>query len=269
MKPKAMVVDNDFFFVEFLSELLEEKGYAAVKAYDGKEGMEQLEKSPVDLMFVDLVMPKVDGTQLIAFARMKYPDRRFPIVVVSGTVIEQLDDLDGIGADYYIAKGPMEKMKEQFGGFLRRLEEGPQGDDGGKRRLLATGNLYPRRESVELLESLKFERAILESVGLGVLVVDKDARVLKTNRTALRLLGRSAVQVMNQPFLKVVSVEHREDFRSGLKTIARDPGLGRIVFSCRSEDGGLRVVVTLLSVDDRNVGWIVALEEIGSWEERA
>ena len=39
MARKALVVDNDFFFVEFLAELLENKGYEVVKAYDGKEGI--------------------------------------------------------------------------------------------------------------------------------------------------------------------------------------------------------------------------------------
>jgi CheY-like chemotaxis protein len=36
MQKTALVVDNDFFFVEFLGELLEKKGYKVIKAYDGK-----------------------------------------------------------------------------------------------------------------------------------------------------------------------------------------------------------------------------------------
>ena len=39
----AMVVDNDFFFVEFLCELLEKRGYRVIKAYNGKEGIAKLD----------------------------------------------------------------------------------------------------------------------------------------------------------------------------------------------------------------------------------
>ena len=45
MAKKALVVDNDFFFVEFLTELLENKGYEVTKAYDGKEGVSRLEEA--------------------------------------------------------------------------------------------------------------------------------------------------------------------------------------------------------------------------------
>ena len=73
MAKKALVVDNDFFFVEFLTELLERRGYSVVKAYDGEEGISKLDKS-MDILFVDMVMPKLDGKQLISAARSRFPD---------------------------------------------------------------------------------------------------------------------------------------------------------------------------------------------------
>jgi CheY-like chemotaxis protein len=39
MSKSALVVDNDFFFVEFLTEFLEKRGYEVIKAYDGKEAI--------------------------------------------------------------------------------------------------------------------------------------------------------------------------------------------------------------------------------------
>ncbi|MFH0843859.1 MAG: response regulator, partial [Pseudomonadota bacterium] len=89
MTKKALVVDNDFFFVEFLTELLEQREYEVIKAYDGKEGISKLEEGLVDIIFVDLIMPKIDGRQFIQFTRKKYPDGRFPIVTHSGSIIEQ------------------------------------------------------------------------------------------------------------------------------------------------------------------------------------
>jgi CheY-like chemotaxis protein len=71
---KAIVVDNDFFFVEFLSELLEARGYQVIRTYDGKEAKSKLEQQNFDLIFVDMVMPKMDGRELIRFVRSTFPD---------------------------------------------------------------------------------------------------------------------------------------------------------------------------------------------------
>ena len=54
-RKKALVVDNDFFFVEFFSELLEKQNYEVYKAYDGKEGITILSEVVPDLLFVDFV----------------------------------------------------------------------------------------------------------------------------------------------------------------------------------------------------------------------
>ena len=71
MQKKALIVDSDFFFVEFLSDLLEKRGYQVIKAYDGKEGIGKLEDFTVDIIFADLVLPKIDGKQLFRFIRKK------------------------------------------------------------------------------------------------------------------------------------------------------------------------------------------------------
>ncbi|MBW1797218.1 MAG: response regulator [Deltaproteobacteria bacterium] len=110
----VLVVDNDSFFVEFLAELLEAHEYRVIKAYDGKEGISCLEQESVDALFVDMIMPKIDGKQLIKFVRTRFPDACFPIIALSGVMIEQLDRLEEIGADYFIAKGPMEKMAKHI-----------------------------------------------------------------------------------------------------------------------------------------------------------
>jgi len=98
---KALVVDNDFFFMEFLAEVLEARDYEVIRAYDGKEGISKLDQEDVDLILVDMIMPKIDGGQLIRFIRSKYPDTGLPIIALS--IIEQMDGLSGIDADYFIA----------------------------------------------------------------------------------------------------------------------------------------------------------------------
>ncbi len=123
MSKKALVVDNDFFFVEYLSGFLEKRGYEVIKAYDGKEGISKLEYGPFDIFFTDLIMPKIDGTQLIKSARQKFSDSPFPIIVISGTMMEQEDEVINIEADYCFAKGPLEQMEDHLNALLDRIEK--------------------------------------------------------------------------------------------------------------------------------------------------
>jgi len=90
MPRRALIVDDDFFFVEFLGELLGKRGYQVTKAYDGKEGLLKLENGPFDILFTDLIMPKIDGIQFIKIARRKFQNVPLQIIAISGSVVEQI-----------------------------------------------------------------------------------------------------------------------------------------------------------------------------------
>ncbi len=262
MAKKALVVDRDFFFVEFMTELLTKRGYDVVKAYNGKEGLEALAGLHLDLMFVDMVMPKIDGWQLIRCTRKKFPAHPFPIIAVSGLILEQLDDMDRIGADYCIAKGPLNKMRTLFDGFMEKLEACPVPGDRDQ-RIFDLGNLYPRRESMALIESLHFKKAILESIGLGVLVVDGDGRILDTNPMALNLLNFSEANMLNRPVHRVFPPEEREKITDALTRITEKPEDGKVEVSIRLYSQTIRLAFTQLRIDREQMGWTVVM-----WEER-
>jgi PAS domain S-box-containing protein len=268
MTKRALVVDNDFFFVEFLAELLQARGYEIVKAYDGKEGMEKLDGEPFAIMFADIVMPKIDGCKLIKYAREKFSQRQFPIVAVSGTVIEQLEELDRIGADYYIAKGPLENMETMINEFMDKLDAQLFPGE-GDHSIISMKNIFPRRASVELIESLHFERAIIESIGLGILVVDKDGSILSTNVAALAILNISEMDVLNRKIPTLFLPEGRTQLIKTLKSISRNPELGKITLSVSTNSRRIRLIVSLLYVEEKKAGWIIAMEEMEKWEEQA
>ena len=66
---------------------------------------------------------QADGRELIRFVRSTFPDAHFPIIALSGAIVEQLGKLDEIGADYFITKGPMEKMAEYIEMLIDKIEE--------------------------------------------------------------------------------------------------------------------------------------------------
>jgi PAS domain S-box-containing protein len=261
MFKKALVVDNDFFFVEFLTDLLESRGYEVVKAYDGKEGISRLNEGPVDILFVDMVMPKVDGKRFIEFTRKKYPSARFPIVTVSSTLVEQWDAVHESGADYFVAKGPIDTMAAVLQKLMDKFEKEGFGlpDD---EKLLEPGKVYPRQATSELLDNLDYERAILESVGIGIIVVDKDARIISANPVALSVTGIMLEGVLNQHVTAIFSDrDHKARLVNELKKVIRQEEVSKAGFSAWLDAKEIRVIVSVLKVKGAIAGWVIALED--------
>ncbi len=97
-----LVVDDNREIVYSISELLKYEGYAVVKAYDGMEALDMLERNPVDLILLDVMMPRLNGLS----ALMKLRERcKIPVIILSAKT-EESDKVSGLvlGADDYIGK---------------------------------------------------------------------------------------------------------------------------------------------------------------------
>ena len=261
MSKQALVADSDYFFVEFVGELLEKRGYAVTKAYDGKNAISKLKDIPYDILFVDLVMPKVDGQRFIHYVRQKYGSNHFPIVALSGVMIEQLGSLDEIGADYYMAKGPINKLTVQLNEFMAEFETHP--DFPPKiMKIMETGGVYPRRDAVELLNALKFQQAVLESLGVGIIVVDTDARIINVNSAAFEILGKSATQVLNTPVFDIFPASSKATLGDALKQTMALSEKTRISFVSDFKDRTIRTTVSAIFLSAAKAGWVLALEDM-------
>ena len=97
-----LVCDDDKDIVEAISIYLEQEGYVVFKAYDGLEAINILRSQPVDLLIIDIMMPKLDGIRATLKIR-EYSS--IPIIILSAKS-EDTDKILGlnIGADDYICK---------------------------------------------------------------------------------------------------------------------------------------------------------------------
>jgi PAS domain S-box-containing protein len=259
MEKKALIVDNDYFFVEFLNELLTKRGYQVLKAYNGKEGIAALENDSVDIVFAELVLPKVDGRQFFKFVRSKYKSNPFPMVALSGTMVEQLGALHEIGADYYIAKGPIDQLSLKLNEFLSEMETQVLLPPSEK-EVLAAGNVYPRRDAMELMNSLLFHQAVIESTAVGIIIVDDDSRILNANKAALEIMGIGLVEALNRPLVSIFCPEEQTDLINGLKRVKRRPELGKFIFAASFKSQGVRICISAISLNETVAGWVVVLE---------
>ena len=259
MQEKALVVDSDYFFVEFLSELLEKRGYKVVKAYNGKEGIELLPQEGVSIVFADLVLPKVDSKQFFSVVRSKYNGGRFPIVAISGTMIEHMGALDDIGADYFIAKGPINQLAVKINEFMAEFESQPF-QPSAEKKVVAAGGLFPRRDAMELLNSLKFHKAVLESAGVGIITVDKDSRIIHANPAALELVGKTLVDVINSPITELFAESARSRLTECLERVKYAGQVSRVSFCRTFMSAVIGATVSAINLADKIVGWVVVLE---------
>ena len=97
-----LVVDDNKEIVYSISELLKYEGYQIVKAYDGMEALNALETNQIDLILLDVMMPKLNGLSALMKLRENY---RIPVIILSAKT-EESDKVSGLvlGADDYVEK---------------------------------------------------------------------------------------------------------------------------------------------------------------------
>lgn len=117
---KILVCDDDREIVEAIEIYLSQEGYQILKAYDGIEALEILEKEKVNLLIIDVMMPRLDGIRATLKIREK---NSLPIIILSAKS-EDTDKILGlnIGADDYVTKpfNPLElvaRVKSQLSRF--------------------------------------------------------------------------------------------------------------------------------------------------------
>lgn len=137
---KILVCDDDREIVDAIEIYLSQEGYQILKAYDGVEALEILEKEEVNLLIIDVMMPRLDGIRATLKIREK---NSLPIIILSAKS-EDTDKILGlnIGADDYVTKpfNPLElvaRVKSQ----LRRFNELGGTSQGSKEKIYKVGGL--------------------------------------------------------------------------------------------------------------------------------
>jgi two-component system alkaline phosphatase synthesis response regulator PhoP len=103
MTSKVLVVDDEPVVRSFLVRVLEQGGYSAQAAHNGREALQRLEESPFDLLLTDIKMDQLDGVQLLAQARTQYPDMAVILLTGHATVQSAVEALR-LGAHDYLLK---------------------------------------------------------------------------------------------------------------------------------------------------------------------
>jgi len=183
MNARILVIDDEPAIRGSLTKFLRDrKGHQVDAAGDGAEGWERLEAADYDLVLTDLVMPRLNGLELIERARTERPE--MPIIVLSGrAVFRDVVEAMRAGAYDFIAK-PVEDLEELAAVVDRALE----------RRRLAAENESLRDRNRALQDALKgaagtADRIVGDSEAFNRVL--KDAEVVAPTDSTVLLRGET------------------------------------------------------------------------------
>ena len=113
----VLVCDDDKEIVDAIEIYLQQEGFDVVKAYDGEQALEAMKTNKIDLIVIDVMMPKMDGIHATLQIRK---ESSIPIIFLSAKT-EDADKILGlnVGADDYVTKpfNPLElvaRVKSQI-----------------------------------------------------------------------------------------------------------------------------------------------------------
>lgn len=193
---KILVCDDDKDIVEAIDIYLTQEGYEVLKAYDGDEAIKVLKSNEVDLLIMDVMMPRLDGIRATLKIR---ENMSLPIIILSAKS-EDADKILGlnIGADDYITKpfNPLElvaRVKSQ----LRRYTQLGSTARSDNQSEFRTGGLVIRDDLKEV--TVDGEKVKLTPIEYNILLllVKNQGKVFSINQIYENIWDEEAIGADN------------------------------------------------------------------------
>ena len=192
----VLVCDDDREIVEAIEIYLSQEGYKVLKAYDGEEALKVLDREKVDLLIIDVMMPKLDGIRATLKIREK---KNMPIIILSAKS-EDADKILGlnVGADDYMTKpfNPLEltaRVKSQ----LRRYTQLGSTIDKSNQAVYAVGGLSIDDEQKEVTVDGEPVRLTPIDYNILLLLVKNQGKVFSIDQIYESIWNEDAIGVDN------------------------------------------------------------------------
>ena len=218
-----LVCDDDKEIVEAIEIYLTQEGYDVLKAYDGIEAMEILEEKEVNLLIIDVMMPRLDGIRATLKIREK---NSLPIIILSAKS-EDSDKILGlnIGADDYLTKpfNPLElvaRVKSQ----LRRYTQLGSRVTEQQEEIYVTGGLMINDERKEVTVDGELVKLTPIEYNILLLLMKNQGRVFSINQIYEAIWNEDAIGADN-----TVAV-HIRHIRENIEINPKEPRYLKVVW---------------------------------------
>lgn len=193
---KILVCDDDKEIVEAIDIYLTQEGYTVRKAYDGEEALKILKEEEIDLLIIDVMMPRLDGIRATLKIR---EENNIPIIILSAKS-EDADKILGlnVGADDYVTKpfNPLELVARVKSQMRRYTQLGSTRMDESK-AVYSTGGLSIKDDLKEV--TVDGEPVKLTPIEYNILLflVKNQGKVFSIDQIYEKIWNEDAIGVDN------------------------------------------------------------------------
>jgi PAS domain S-box-containing protein len=258
---KILAVDNNPVVLRLLSSRFEKLGHEVRTADDGLAAIDVLKEYTPDIIFLDLVMPNIDGERLCRIIRGMEHLKGVYIVILSAIAAEERLDVQQFGADACIAKGSFNRIAVHVDQVLAEAAR-PAGERSG--RIIGLDEVYERTITRELLTSKHHYEMVLNNMSEGVVEFTRGQRIIYVNPAAAAIIGHPEEEVLARDFLSLFDPATADRFREALAHIEfgtvsfpeKDPIILQerqlsVVFHPVGTTGDASVIALFLDVTER------------------
>ena len=101
MENKLIIIEDDSRMREIINDYFTAKGFAVFEAVDGADALEKLENAEYDIAFLDIMMPNMNGYELLNVLRSNVKTQLIPVIILSAKAGED-SMIEGTSKNYYI-----------------------------------------------------------------------------------------------------------------------------------------------------------------------
>jgi DNA-binding response OmpR family regulator len=206
---RILVVDDDREIVKAIDKLLSMEGYEVLKAYNGMEAIEVLMNQDIQLLLLDIMMPKLDGLSTTMKIREK---KNIPIILLSAKS-EESDKILGLtmGADDYITKPyhPQELLARVKSQLRRYLFLGDAANHSGKSGELLIGGLLLDTVSKKLSVDGEAVKLTATEYKILELLMSNAGRVFSAEEIYERVWNEPAYSIENTVMVHIRRIREK------------------------------------------------------------
>ena len=119
----VLLIEDDPAIVRFLERGLAAHGHGTLTATDGEEGARLAAEEPVDLVLLDIMLPRLDGHLTLRRIRLRRPDLPVLMLTARDEVQHKVSALDGGANDYLTKPFDLEELLARMRALTRRADQ--------------------------------------------------------------------------------------------------------------------------------------------------
>ncbi len=212
----VLIVDDDKAALKLYRYHLSKKGYKLKTAEDSLEAIELLKSFAPDIIISDIVMPKMDGYQLVKYLRQHDQYAHIPVIFVSSSIIDESEArrIEEAGVAGAISKIDLQQanLPERLIQTMERVEK--KSDffrvSINKEEIPEQSNEALKTLIRELLDIKLWHEGILEQLDKGLVLIDEHRRIFFVNKKAEHILNMIRSELFGKDILDFVSPKYLE-----------------------------------------------------------